>query len=169
MSQETLQQTMNEQIKNELYSAYFYLSVAAHFEALHQTGFSHWMKVQSQEEVNHAMKFFNFLLLHGNRVTLLPIDQPPSNFQSPLDAFSQALENEKRVTSQIHHLYELALAEQNSDAQTLLQWFIEEQVEEEESVSEVIEDLKQVGEDADALLQLNNKLGSRHAEENSLV
>lgn len=160
---------MNEQIKNELYSAYFYLSVSAHFEALHQPGFAHWMKVQSQEEVNHAMKFFNFLLQHGNRVTLLPIDQPPSNFQSTLDAFSQALENEKRVTSQIHHLYELALAEQNADAQSLLQWFIEEQVEEEESVSEVIADLKHVGDDADALSQLNNKLGTRHSEENSLV
>jgi ferritin len=167
--QETLQQTMNEQIKNELYSAYFYLSVAGHFEAMHLPGFAHWMKVQSQEEVNHAMKFFNFLLQHDSRITLLPLDQPPCDFQSPLDAFSQALENEKRVTSQIHHLHALALQEQNANAQVLLQWFIEEQVEEEESVSEVIEDLKRVGEDADALLRLSKTLGTRHAEENLLV
>jgi ferritin len=152
---------MNEQIKNELYSAYFYLSVSAYFEAKHQTGFAHWMKVQSQEEVSHGMKFFNFLLQHGNPVELLPIDQPPTNFESSLDAFSQALENEKRVTSQIHHLYKLALAEQNTEAQVLLQWFIEEQVEEEESVGEVIEELKLVGNDTAALLQLDKKLGTR--------
>jgi ferritin len=155
---------MNEQIKNEFYAAYFYLSVSGYFEAKHLTGFAHWMKVQSQEEVSHALKFFNFLLQHGSRVSLLSIDQPPSDFQSPLDAFSQALQNEKRVTSQIHHLYALALEEQNSDAQALLQWFIEEQVEEEESVSGVIEELKRVGEDADALLQLNKTLGTRDAE-----
>jgi ferritin len=155
---------MNEQIKNEFYSAYFYLSVSAYFEAKHQTGFAHWMKVQSQEEVSHGMKFFNFLLQHGSRVELLPIDQPPLDFESPLDAFAQALENEKRVTSQIHHLYKLALEEQNAKAQVLLQWFIEEQVEEEESVGEVIEDLKRVGEDADALLQLDKTLGTRDAD-----
>ena len=155
---------MNKQIKNELYSAYFYLSVSAHFEAKHLTGFAHWMKAQSQEEVSHAMKFFNFLLQHGNQVALLPIDQPPSDFESPLDAFSQALQNEKLVTSQIHHLYALALEEQNADAKVLLQWFIEEQVEEEESVGNVIEELKRVGEDADALLELNKTLSTRDAE-----
>jgi len=155
---------INEQVKNEFYAAYFYLSVSGYFEAKPLTGFAHWMKVQSQEEVSHAMKFFNFLLQHGSRVSLLSIDQPPSDFESPLDAFSQALQNEKRVTSQIHHLYALALEEQNADAQVLLQWFIEEQVEEEESVGEVIEELKRVGEDADALLQLNKTLGTRDAD-----
>jgi len=155
---------INEQVKNEFYAAYFYLSVSSYFEAKPLTGFAHWMKVQSQEEVSHAMKFFNFLLQHGSRVSLLSIDQPPSDFESPLDAFSQALQNEKRVTSQIHHLYALALEEQNADAQVLLQWFIEEQVEEEESVGEVIEELKRVGEDADALLQLNKTLGTRDAD-----
>lgn len=164
MRKETLQEMINEQVKNEFYAAYFYLSVSGYFEAKPLTGFAHWMKVQSQEEVSHAMKFFNFLLQHGSRVSLLSIDQPPSDFESPLDAFSQALQNEKRVTSQIHHLYALALEEQNADAQVLLQWFIEEQVEEEESVSEVIEDLKRVGEDADALLQLNKTLGTRDAD-----
>ncbi len=164
MRKETLQEMINEQVKNEFYAAYFYLSVSGYFEAKPLTGFAHWMKVQSQEEVSHAMKFFNFLLQHGSRVSLLSIDQPPSDFESPLDAFSQALQNEKRVTSQIHHLYALALEEQNADAQVLLQWFIEEQVEEEESVGEVIEELKRVGEDADALLQLNKTLGTRDAD-----
>ncbi len=164
MRKETLQEMINEQVKNEFYAAYFYLSVSSYFEAKPLTGFAHWMKVQSQEEVSHAMKFFNFLLQHGSRVSLLSIDQPPSDFESPLDAFSQALQNEKRVTSQIHHLYALALEEQNADAQVLLQWFIEEQVEEEESVGEVIEELKRVGEDADALLQLNKTLGTRDAD-----
>jgi ferritin len=164
MRKESLHEMINEQVTNEFYAAYFYLSVSSYFEAKKQPGFAHWMRVQSHEETSHAMKFFDFLLKSGRKATLLAIDQPPADFESPLDAFSQALRNEKRVTSQIHHLAELALQEQDEAAQVLIQWFVEEQVEEEESVTEIIEELKQVGEDASALLLLNKKLSTRQAD-----
>jgi ferritin len=165
MMKETIQKAINEQIKSELSAAYFYLSVAGYFEATNLTGFAYWMKIQSQEEVGHAMKFFNFLLDRGSRVTLLPIDQPPSDFQSPLDAFKQALQNEQRVTSQIHSLYGLSLQEQDYPAQVLLQWFVSEQVEEEKEVTRIIEELKLAGDNSSTLLLLNKALGTRRAEE----
>jgi ferritin len=164
MRKETLHTMINEQVTNEFYAAYFYLSVSSYFEASKQPGFAHWMRVQSREETSHALRFFDFLLKSGHKVTLLSLDQPPSNFESPLDAFLQALRNEKKVTSQIHHLAELARQEQDEAAQELIQWFVEEQVEEEESVTEVIEGLKRAGEDPNGLHLLNKELGARQAD-----
>lgn len=163
MTQETLHNKMNEQVTNEFQAAYFYLSMSSYFVAQNQPGFAHWMRVQSQEESEHALKFFDFLLKSGQKVTLLTINQPASDFESSLEVFSQALRNEKKVTSQIHHLADLAQQEQDEAAQKLIQWFVEEQVEEEESVSEIIEELQRVGEDANGLLQLNEKLSKRDA------
>jgi ferritin len=163
MRKETLHNMMNEQVTNEFYAAYFYLSMSSYFAAKNQPGFAHWMRVQSREETEHALKFFDFLLKSGHQVTLLTIDQPASEFESPLEVFSQALHNEKKVTSQIHYLADLARQEQDEAAQKLIQWFVDEQVEEEEAVSEVIEELQRVGEDANGLLLLNEKLSQRHA------
>lgn len=163
MRKETLHTMMNEQVTNEFYAAYFYLSMSSYFAAKNQPGMAHWMRVQSQEESEHAQKFFDFLLKSGKRVTLLGIEQPASEFESPLAVFSQALQNEKKVTSQIHHLADLARQEQDEAAQELIQWFVDEQVEEEESVSEIIEELQKVGEDANGLLLLNEKLSHRDA------
>jgi ferritin len=164
MKEESLHEMMNEQVKNEFYAAYFYLSMSSYFATKNQPGFAHWMRVQSHEEAEHALKFFDFLLKSGRKVTLLAIDQPPFEFESPLEVFAQALRNEQRVTSQIHRLADLARWEKNEAAQELLQWFIEEQVEEEEAVTEVIEELKRVGEDANGLLSLDKKLGMREAD-----
>jgi ferritin len=161
MTKETLHNKINEQVTNEFQAAYFYLSMSSYFAAKNQPGFAHWMRVQSQEETEHALKFFDFLLKSGHQVTLLTIDQPASNFDSLLEVFSQALSNEKKVTSQIHHLADLAQQEQDEEAQKLVQWFVDEQVEEEESVSEIIEELQKVGDDANGLLALNEKLSKR--------
>jgi ferritin len=165
MMKEAIQTALNEQIKSELASAYFYLSAFGYFECKNLSGFAHWMRVQSQEEVTHAMKFFNFMLDRGSRVILQAIDQPPVDFQSPLDAFLQALHHEQQVTSLIHRLYALAVQEQDYPAQVLLQWFIAEQVEEEKKVTKITEELKMVGDNVSALLLLNTTLSARRPEE----
>jgi ferritin len=152
---------MNEQIKHEFYSAYLYLSMAGSFETANLPGFARWMRKQSEEEREHAMKLFDFLLDRGEQVQLLPIDQPPSAFRSPLDTFEQALEHEKEITSRIHRLYELAVQESDYPAQVLLHWFVEEQVEEEKAATEVVERLKLAGEDGAALLLVDKELGER--------
>lgn len=107
------------------------------------------------------MKLFDFLLDRGERVQLLPIEQPPNAFRSPLDTFEQALEHEKEVTSRIHGLYELAAREEDYPAQVMLNWFVAEQVEEEKSASEIVERLRMAGDDGAALLLLDKELGER--------
>src|ERR671933_1532908 len=152
---------MNEQIKHEFYSAYLYLSMAGSFETANFPGFARWIRKQSEEEREHAMKLFDFLLDRGEQVQLLPIDQPPSAFRSPLDTFEQALEHEKEITSRIHRLYELSVRENDYPAQVFLNWFITEQVEEEKAATEIVERLRMAGEDGAALLLLDKELGER--------
>jgi ferritin len=164
MIRDTVQATINEQIKHELQSAYLYLSAAGYFESINLSGAAHWMRVQSREEVGHAMRFFAFLHDRGGRVILQALDQPPSDFDSPLDAFAQAREHEQQVTAQIHQLYALAVQEQDYPAQVLLQWFISEQVEEEKNASRIVEELKMIGDSSSALLLLDRELGARQAE-----
>src|SRR6476660_9479894 len=113
----SIQNAINDQIKHEFFSSYLYLSMSAYFETLGLPGFARWMRVQSQEEHAHAMKFFDFLNDRGGSVELQALDQPAGEFQSPLDVFEQALDHERKVTALIHRLYELALKE--SDYATL--------------------------------------------------
>lgn len=164
MSQ-AMQDAINEQIKNELYSAYIYLSMAAYFEGANLPGFGHWMRMQAQEEVTHAMKFFDFVNERGGRVELRAIDQPPLEFESPLDAFETTLQHERKVTAIINELYELALEEKDDPAQVMLQWFIEEQVEEEDSASQIVETLTRIGDSDPGLMMLDRELGQRGAAE----
>ena len=164
MLSKAMQNAINEQIKNELYSAYLYLSMAAYSEAANLPGFAHWMRVQSREEVEHAMKFFDFVNERGGRVVLQAIDQPPVEFESPLDVFEKTLEHERKVTAMIHRLYELALKENDYPAQVMLHWFIEEQVEEEDGATRILETLKRIGEEGQALVMLDRELGGRAAE-----
>jgi ferritin len=152
---------LNEQIKHEFYSSYLYLSMAGSFEVAELPGFARWMRQQSEEEREHAMKFFDFLLDRGEHVQLQAIDQPPYAFRSPLDTFEQALEHEKEITSRIHQLYELSLQKNDYPAQVFLHWFVTEQVEEEKTATEVVERLRMAGEDGAALLLLDKELGER--------
>jgi ferritin len=152
---------LNEQIKHELYSFYLYLSMAGSFETADLPGFAHWMREQSEEEREHAMKFFDFLLDRGEHVQLQAIDQPPYAFRSPLDTFEQALEHEKEITSRIHRLYELSIQENDYPTQVFLNWFVKEQVEEEKAATEIVERLRMAGEDGAALLLLDKELGER--------
>jgi len=119
------------------------------------------MKSQSKEEYEHAMKFYNFLHERDAEVELLPIDQPPKSFGSPIELFEQALKNEQKVTQYIHDIYQTALDENDYSAQVMLHWFIEEQVEEENMVTEIIEQLKLAGDQGAALLMMDRQLAQR--------
>jgi ferritin len=161
MLSKVVQDTINDQIKNELYSAYLYLSMSAYFEATNLRGCAHWMRVQSQEEVSHAMKFFEFVFDRGGRVMLQAIDQPPVDFKSPLDIFQQSLQHEQKVTAMINHIYELAVKENDYATQTFVQWFITEQVEEEKNAGQIVDQLKAIGDQPAALFMLDGYLGKR--------
>ena len=161
LDETTMHDAMNEQIKNEFYSAYLYLSMSAYFETINLPGFAHWMQIQVQEEVGHAMKLYNFINERGGRVVLQAIDQPPAEFDSPLDVFERTLEHEEKVTGMIHQLYALSIQEQDYPSQIFLQWFVTEQVEEEDSATKIIATLKLIGDDRHALLMLDRELGSR--------
>jgi ferritin len=153
---------VNEQVGHEFGSAYFYLAVCGYFESTNLDGFAHWMRVQAQEELDHAMRFFDFLNDRGERVRLRAIEQPTESFESPLDACMQVLGNERKVTSLIHSLYERALRAGDYPTQVLLQWFVQEQVEEEKNASALVERLRLAEDNSAALLLLDRELGARH-------
>ncbi len=161
MISKNMQDAINEQIKNEVYSAYIYLSMSAHFEALNLSGFSQWLRIQYEEELSHALKLYEHVLERGGRITLLPIPQPKSEWKTSLDAFKEVLAHEELVTSLIHQLYETALMEKDYPAQVMLQWFINEQVEEEKNATEIVEQLKLIDAHGTAVLMLDHQLGKR--------
>jgi ferritin len=167
MLSKTIHKVLNDQITHEFYASYLYLSMAAYFETQNLPGFARWMEVQSEEERQHAMKFYNYVNDRNDSVELQAIAQPPSEFQSPLDVFEQALQHEQKVTGLIHRIYEAALKENDYATQAMLQWFINEQVEEEKSASQIIERLKMTAGEPSALLMLDHELGARGASVSS--
>lgn len=152
---------LNAQLNREIYSAYLYLSMAAYFESLGLKGFSNWMKVQWQEELMHAMKFFEYIANRKGRIELYSIEKPPKEWKSPLHAFEFALEHEKEVTKRISSLIELAISEKDHATFSMLQWFVNEQVEEEQIFEDVVSKLKLADNDTRALLFLDVELGKR--------
>jgi len=164
MLSKIMQDALNEQIKHEFYSSYLYLAMSGYFETLNLPGFAHWMRAQSGEEYEHAMRLFDFVNDRDGSVELQALDQPPSEFQSPLDAFQQALEHERKISGLIHNLYALAVREKDYPAQVHLQWFVNEQVEEEKNATQIVEQLKLAGNDSAALLMLDSTLGTRKGE-----
>jgi len=156
-----LQQAYNEQIKNELASGYLYLSMAAYFEAQNLSGFAHWMKVQAKEEQGHAMKMFDFLNDRGARVVLKDIAQPPVDFSSVSEVFEETLKHEKKVTELINKLYELSQKLNDHASTVFLQWFVNEQVEEELNATKILTDLQFITAQGPALIMLDRELGKR--------
>ena len=159
-----VQNAFNEQIKNELFSGYLYLSMSAHFDHANFPGFAHWMRLQAQEELAHAMRLFDYVLRRGGRVELHGIDAPTTDFGGPLSLFESVLEHERAVTGTIHGLFELSGEEGDWAAQQELQWFIAEQVEEEGSASTARDQVRMAGEDQAALLMLDQQFGRRVAD-----
>ena len=160
-----IQELMNEQINKELFSSYLYLSMAAYFEAKNLPGFANWMRIQSDEERGHAMKFYNFILERGGEVTLKAIDAPKTSWSSTLEVGEEVAAHEAKVTAFIYALYELAQKEKDYPAQMMLQWFITEQVEEEKNAAEIVANLKLIEERSTAILMMDHRLAKRKADE----
>jgi ferritin len=156
---------MNEQINKEFFSSYLYLSMAAYFEDKNLMGFAHWMRLQADEEREHAMKFYNFILDAGGRVYLKGLDAPQTEWKSNLEVAEQVAEHEAKVTASIHSLYELALQEKDYPAQVMLHWFINEQVEEEKNAAELVAKLRLIEERGTAVLMLDHRLSKRGGDE----
>lgn len=161
MIKETVQKAINEQINKEIFSAYLYYSMSAHFESQGLKGFANWMKVQAMEELFHANKFFGFLAERGGRVELKAIDTPKASWKDSLEVFQAAYEHEVGVTTSIHRLMDLALKESDHATANVLQWFVAEQVEEEAAAEEIVSKLKLVGKSDGGLFFLDNELATR--------
>jgi ferritin len=161
MLKKKLEEAMNEQINAEYYSSYLYLSMSAYFDSLNLSGFAHWMRAQSQEELMHALKFFAYVNERGGRVTLKAIEAPETKWASPLKAFEETLKHEEHVTSLINQLMDLAIKENDHASQSFLKWFIDEQVEEEASASAIVEKLKMIKDAPSPLFMMDRELGAR--------
>ncbi len=156
---------VNNQIQAEFQSAYIYLAMSARFEDMKMSGAANWMRIQWQEETAHAMKLYDHLIRRGESPVLQTIDKPEVSFESALDAFERVLEHERHVTHLIHSLYEVAVEEKDYALQTLLHWFIDEQVEEEENAEAIIDSLRLAGESGQGLFLVDRELGQRAPEE----
>lgn len=161
MISEKVAKHLNEQLGKELFSSYLYLSMASYFDSIDLTGFASWMKVQAKEELGHAMRIYDFLYERGARVELPALEKPKSEWESPLSAFKAAYEHERFVTESINKLLELAKKEKDYATEQFLQWFIEEQVEEEAQTELVVRKLQRLGDSYIALYMLDKELGSR--------
>ena len=157
----SINDALNKQINAEMYSAYLYLAMGAYFDGLGLDGFASWMKVQYQEEMFHAMKFYGFVYERGGKVVFDAIEKPPTEFKSILSVFEETLTHEKHVTSLINGLYDLAVTEKDYAFQSLLNWFIDEQVEEEDSAQKIIDKIKLAGETGPGLYMMDQELGAR--------
>jgi ferritin len=156
-----MHEAMLKQLNMELYSYYLYMGISAYFEDLNLKGMASWHRVQAQEEMFHAMKFYDHLLERRAKVTLAAIDAPPPTWPTPLAAFEAAMAHEEKVTASIDNLSSLAVAEKDHASHMFLDWFVNEQVEELASVDNVVQDLKLVGNDKGALFFLDRELGQR--------
>jgi ferritin len=161
MISKKLQDAINAQINKELYSEYLYISMQAWFANQNLDGFANWMDAQGKEERFHAMKFFNYVIERGGKVELKAIDQPPVDFKSPLKAFEAALKHEQFVTKSINDLMDIAIKEKDHASRGLLQWFVDEQVEEEAAADRIVNRLKMIGDNPHALFMIDTELGQR--------
>ena len=161
MISKKMQEALNTQVNAELYSAYLYLSMEAYFQSQNLLGFASWMRVQTQEELTHAMKIYDFLNERGGRVILKSITEPQAEWQSPLAVFEAAYKHEQKVTGLINDLVNLALDEKDHATNSFLQWFVNEQVEEESSADEVVQKIKMVDKAPGAMFMIDKELGQR--------
>ena len=160
----TIEKEINKQIQEELYSAYHYLAMSAYLAGEGLSGAAHWMMLQYQEEVEHGLKFYQFVIDRGGEVELLAIEQPPKTFGTLKDVFEESLKHEQHITARISGLYELAMKEKDFAFQSFLQWFVDEQVEEEGNAQEVLDKLNMIGTDSKSgLLFIDAELGKRVA------
>jgi len=156
-----VEQALNEQIHAEFFSFYLYLSVAAFFTAQHLDGFSHWMRIQAQEEFAHAMKLFDYLNERGGTVQLMALDAPQREWASPSVAVEAVLEHERFISGRINRLVDLAAAENDHATIVLMHWYVGEQVEEEATADTLFHQVKMVEDSPHGLLMIDRELAGR--------
>lgn len=154
---------LNKQINEEYYSSYIYQSMTAYFADIHLDGCAHWMRMQAQEEHDHALKIFDYVISRGGRVVLAEVKAPPKEWANPLAAFEAALEHEKFMTANITKLADLAQTEKDHATNNLMQWYVTEQVEEEANVDDIVNKMKMVGTDGAGLFLIDRELKTRTA------
>jgi ferritin len=158
-----IEDAFNKHLNAEAFSAYLYLSMSAYFESINMKGMAHWMRFQSDEETMHEMKFFEYIHSRGGKVVLDQINAPQTEWESPLAAFEAAYGHEQMISEKINKLVDLSLEQSDHASNAFLQWFVTEQVEEEESVLEIVDQLKLIEGDRGALFMLDRELGQRAA------
>jgi ferritin len=163
MIDKKMTKALNEQINREMYSAYLYMSMSGYSSKIGLKGFANWFMVQYHEEMYHAMKLYEYVQRQGEDVKLETIKAPPAKFASALDMFTQTLTHEQYITKSINELMELAISKKDHATQIFLEWYVIEQVEEEENDNDIIAQLKLIGDNAHALLMLDRELASRGA------
>jgi ferritin len=168
MLSDKMEKALNGQVNAELYSSYLYLSMNAYFKSVNLDGFANWMYAQAQEELMHAMKLYDFINQRGGRTLLAAIEAPPAQWDSPLAVFEDTLKHEKKVTGLINGLVDIAMEERDHATQIFLQWFVTEQIEEEESVGNVLEQLKLLGDAKHGLFMMDRELATRQAPDMSI-
>lgn len=161
MIKEKVLDAINSQINAEIHSAYLYLSMAAYFKSINLEGFAGWMDMQVQEELEHAQKFYDFVHQRGGKVLLTAIEGPKTEWSSPREAFEDALKHEQYITSRINDLVDIVLAEKDHATHIFLQWFVTEQIEEEDNVGGVLEKIKMLEDSKGGLFMLDRELGRR--------
>lgn len=161
MLKEKMQEALNEQINKELFSSYLYLSMSAYAQSLGLQGVANWMKIQAQEELTHANKFFDYIHERNGKVTLKAIDAVDTEFGSVIDLFKRVLEHEEYVTSLINNLVDISIELNDHATRSMLMWFVDEQVEEEASVQEIIDNLKMVEGKGQGLFMIDKELAAR--------
>jgi ferritin len=162
MISEKMSEALNVQANRELYSSYLYLSMSYYFESINMKGFAHWMRLQASEELVHTMKMLDYVAGRGGRARMLAVEAPQLSWSSPLQAFQHVWDHERAVTSLIHALVRVAEAEKDDAARDFLQWYVKEQVEEEESSDGVLSKVKAAGESKTALEAADRVLGERN-------
>ncbi len=161
MLSEKMSQELNKQLNRELYSGYLYLGMSAYFSSQGLPGFANWMRVQAQEELTHAMRFYDYLTKKGARVELEDIQAPRQDWQGVQQVLEATLQHEKKVTAFINDLVDLAIQEKDHATNNFLQWFVSEQVEEEESATTILDRLRLLGQERSSLFLLDQELGKR--------
>ena len=163
MLSEKIENALNAQLNAELYSSYLYLSMNAFFKSINLDGFANWMHSQAQEELMHGMKIYDFINQRGGRVVLSQIETPPIEWGSPVEVFEETLKHEQKVTGLINDLVEIALAEHDHATNIFLQWFVTEQVEEEENVGNVLQQLMLLNDAKNGIFMIDRELAKRGA------
>lgn len=156
-----VEEILNKQVNAEFWSAFMYLSMASWFESKGLKGFANWMRVQFQEETAHALKIHNYIITRGGEAKLEKLDAVPVEWKNIMEVFEETYKHECKVTDMIHKCYNVAADERDHASTNMLQWFIDEQVEEEQNVTAIIDQLKLIGDNGQAIYLLDKELATR--------